>query len=81
MTTMEKICAMILKLNKKNLTASDLIPEASLVDDLNLDSLDRSELLVMTEDAFSISIPTNDLATIKTLGDTVKYVDKRLAKG
>ncbi len=81
MTTMEKVCAMILKLNKKDITAADLKPEASLVDDLNLDSLDRSELLVMAEDTFSISIPVKDLAGIKTLNDTVAYIDKRIAAG
>ncbi len=81
MTTMEKVCAMILKLNKKDITAADLKPGALLVDDLNLDSLDRSELLVMAEDTFSISIPVKDLADMKTLSDTVAYLDKRLAEG
>lgn len=81
MTTLEKVRGMILKLKKKDITPADLKPDASLVDDLNLDSLDRSELLVMAEDAFSINIPSEDLKYLKTIGDTVAYLDKRAAKG
>ncbi len=80
MTTMQQICAMILKLRKNNITDDDLVPGASLTDDLNLDSLDRSELVVMAEDTFSIDIPAKDLANLNTLGDTVKYIDMRLAE-
>jgi acyl carrier protein len=79
MTTTEKVCELILELKKKNISPADLKPEALLVDDLNLDSLDFTELMVLAEDAFAIQIPLEDTESLKTIGDAVEYFDKRLA--
>jgi acyl carrier protein len=79
MTTFDKVCELVLKLKKKDITAADLKPEALLVDDLNLDSLDLTELLVLAEDAFSIKIPLEDTAPFKTIADTAAYIDKHIA--
>jgi acyl carrier protein len=80
MTTLEKVREMILKLKKDNLSSSALKPEAKLVEDLSLDSLDLAELVVMAEDAFSIKIPLADAQTLATVGSAVDYFDKRLAE-
>lgn len=79
MTTMEKVYEIILKLKKKEVSAANLKPEALLVDDLKLDSLDFAEMLVMAEDAFSIEIPTDDAAKLTTIGAAVEYFDRRIA--
>jgi acyl carrier protein len=79
MTTMEKVCDIILRIKKKHISAADLKPEASLVDDLKLDSLDLAELLVLAEDTFSIQIPMDDAVKLTTIGAAVEYFDKRLA--
>jgi len=77
---MEKVCEIILKLKKKDISAADLKPEASLIDDLHLDSLNLAELLVMAEDAFAIEIPLEDTGTLTTIDAAVKYFDKRIAE-
>lgn len=42
--------------------------EASLADDLQADSLDAVELNMALEDACGISVPDEELATMKTVG-------------
>jgi len=80
MTTMEKLCEIILKLKKKSISREALKPEALLVDDLMIDSLDFAEMLVMAEDAFSIEVPLDDAANLTTIGAAVEYFDKRIAE-
>lgn len=80
MTTLEKVCEIILKLKKKDITAADLKPEASLVNDLKLDSLDFAEMIVLAEDAFAIELPMEDAGKMTTIGAAVEYFDRLLAK-
>jgi len=80
MTTLEKVRALILKLKKKNITEADLKPEALLVENLRLDSLDFTELLVLAEEAFAISIPQEAAKEMTTIASAVAYLDKRTAK-
>lgn len=76
MATIEKVREIILKLKKKDISAADLKPEARLVDDLGLDSLDHAELLVLAEDAFSTKVPLEDLTKLTTVGAIAKYFDQ-----
>ena len=48
--------------------------EASLADDLQADSLDTVELNMALEDACGISVPDEELATMKTVGDIFNYI-------
>ena len=48
--------------------------EASLADDLQADSLDVVELNMALEDACGISVPDEELATMKTVGDIFNYI-------
>ena len=50
--------------------------EAVITDDLGADSLDVVDLVMDLEDAFSIEIPDEALADIKTIGDIVTYIEK-----
>ncbi len=79
MTTLDKVREMILKLKKPGISASDLKPEAALIRDLKLDSLDFPELIVLAEDAFSIKIPMTDASKLVTIAAAVEYFDKRRA--
>jgi acyl carrier protein len=76
MATRDKVYKMILQRDKKDSTAADLKPEASLVDALNLDSLDLAQLLILAEDAFSTEIPFDDTECLKTVADVVTYFEK-----
>ncbi len=55
--------------------AEDVNPEATLADDLGADSLDAVELNMAFEDAFGITIPDDDMASFKTVGDIVTYIE------
>ena len=48
--------------------------EANLADDLQADSLDAVELNMELEDACGISVPDEELATMKTVGDIFNYI-------
>ncbi|MCD7737517.1 MAG: acyl carrier protein [Lachnospiraceae bacterium] len=48
--------------------------EASLKDDLGIDSLDSVELSMNLEDEFSIQIEEEKLAEFVTVGDIVNYL-------
>ena len=50
--------------------------EAVITDDLGADSLDVVDLVMDLEDAFSIEIPDEAMADIKTIGDIVTYIEK-----
>lgn len=80
MTTLEKVKELILKLKKKNITEADLKPEALMVENLKLDSLDYTELLVLVEEAFAIEIPQEAVKEMTTIASAVAYLDKRIAK-
>ncbi len=81
MTTMEKVCGIVLRFKGSKLSPEMLQPKATLVEDLMLDSLDFTELLVLSEDAFELEIPMEDMLGLKTLGDVAAYFDKRLSAG
>ncbi|MDD3369859.1 MAG: acyl carrier protein [Lachnospiraceae bacterium] len=55
--------------------AEKITMEASLMDDLGADSLDAMELNMALEEAFSITIAGEDLATLTTVGSLVNYID------
>ena len=55
---------------------SEVIPEASFIDDLGADSLDTVEIVMAFEDEFGIEIPDEDAEKIKTVGDVLKSIIK-----
>lgn len=50
--------------------------EASLADDLNIDSLDAVELVMALEEEFGIKIPDEELGNMKTVGNIVECIEK-----
>jgi acyl carrier protein len=53
---------------------SEVVPEASFVDDLGADSLDTVELVMALEEEFGVEIPDEDAEKITSVGDAVKYI-------
>ena len=51
-----------------------------LRDDLGLNSLDAIELMFKVEEEFDLEIPDTDLQKLKTVGDLVSYLEKRLER-
>ncbi len=52
--------------------------ESRLREDLHLNSLKTVDLIVSFEDIFDIAISDDDLATLVTVCDVVRAIDKRL---
>lgn len=53
--------------------------QASLRDDLGLDSMATIELLYRVEEAFDFQIPDQDLPGLRTVQDVLAYVETRLS--
>ncbi|MDE1716048.1 acyl carrier protein [Chromobacterium amazonense] len=56
-----------------------LEPDAQLVDQLYLDSLDLMDLLLTLNDAFDIELGVEDLVSINTVADVCRVVERHLA--
>lgn len=56
--------------------SSEVVPEASFVDDLGADSLDQVELIMSFEEGFSLEIPDDDAEKIVTVQDAIAYIQK-----
>lgn len=50
--------------------------EASIAEDLGIDSLDAVELVMALEEEYGIKIPDEELGNMKVVGDIVNCVDK-----
>ena len=48
---------------------------SSFIDDLGADSLDTVELVMAFEEEFNVEIPDDVAEKIKTVKDTVEYID------
>jgi acyl carrier protein len=58
------------------LEPSEVTPDASFVDDLGADSLDRVELVIAFEESFGLEIPDEDAEKIVTVQDAVGYIQR-----
>ncbi|NLZ55173.1 MAG: acyl carrier protein [Clostridiaceae bacterium] len=48
--------------------------DSDFIDDLNADSLDIVDLVMLMEEEFGISIPDDEAENIHTVGDAVNYI-------
>ncbi|MEV6558077.1 meromycolate extension acyl carrier protein AcpM [Nocardia sp. NPDC051756] len=81
-TTQEEIVAGITEIIEEvtGIEAAEVTIDKSFVDDLDIDSLSLVEIAVQLEDKYSVKIPDEDLASLRTLGDAVAYVQKMEAE-
>ena len=49
--------------------------EAKLTDDLGADSLDLVQMLIIMEKEFGLSFTDEQMQSIKTVGDVVKFIE------
>src|SRR5258707_14887611 len=77
-TTQDEIIAGIAEIIEEitGIEPSEVTPEKSFVDDLDIDSLSMVEIAVQTEDKYGVKIPDEDLAGLRTVGDVVSYIQK-----
>jgi acyl carrier protein len=60
------------------LDAAKLHPEVRLVEDLDLDSIDAIDMAVRIEQKTRIALSSDDLDSIRTIGDAVELLHARL---
>ncbi len=78
--TKDEVAAALAALTSQitGLDADRVVPAASLVDDLGLDSLAVAEIAAAAEDRFGVKIPDSMIETFKTVDDLVDYIHLRL---
>ena len=54
-----------------------VVPEASLIDDLGADSLDTVEQVMALEEEFETEIPDEEAEKIRTVGQIMEYIKAR----
>ena len=57
-------------------SADQVRPEASFIDDLGADSLDTVELVMAFEEEFGVEIPDDAAEKISTVSDAIKYINE-----
>ncbi len=56
--------------------ASKITPESDIINDLGLDSLDIVGLVMTLEEKWNIVADDEDIKTLKTVADVVKYIEE-----
>ncbi|MCO6008798.1 acyl carrier protein [Actinoallomurus purpureus] len=56
---------------------SEVTPDKSFVDDLDIDSLSMVEIAVAAQDKFGVEIPDDELKNLKTVKDVIVYVQSK----
>ena len=61
-------------------SANEVVPEASFVEDLGADSLDLVELVMVLEEEFGKEIPDEDAEKIQSVQDAVNYIKGHMSE-
>ncbi len=73
MTTFDKVKAIVVE--QLGVDESEVTIDSTFIDDLGADSLDIVELVIAFEEEFNVEIPDDVAEKIKTVKDTVEYID------
>lgn len=63
-----------------DLDEEQVTEDSEVIDDLGADSLDIVDLVMTLEEEFDTEIPDEDIESLRTVGDIVKYVEDRSAQ-
>ncbi len=73
MTTFDKVKAIVVE--QLGVDESEVNIDSTFIDDLGADSLDIVELIMAFEEEFNVEIPDDVAEKIKTVKDTVEFID------
>ena len=59
---------------KLDIDPSEVVPEASLIDDLGADSLAIVELIMSMEEEFDIEVSDEEAESLKTVKNAIDYI-------
>jgi len=76
MSVFEELKKIIVEI--KDIPEEDIKLESNFEDDLEADSLDIVEMLMLLEEKFDIQIPEEDAEGLKTVKDAVEYVEAKI---
>ena len=71
----EKVKKIII--DQLGVTAEEVKPEASFVEDLGADSLDLTELIMAMEEEFGVEISDEDAQQIQKVQDAISFIEKK----
>lgn len=71
----EKIREMIAE--NLNIDMNTITEGASFKEDLGVDSLDLFELVMAFEEEYGVSIPSEELENMATVGDVIRYIQEQ----
>jgi acyl carrier protein len=74
MSVAEKVKAIVVE--QLGVSADEVKPEASFVEDLGADSLDLTELIMAMEESFDIEIDDEEAQKIAKVKDAIDYIEK-----
>lgn len=66
--------------NMLNMLNYEITSESHLRNDLGMDSLDGTEMIMTIEEEFKITISDESAETIKTVGDLIDCVEKQIVQ-
>jgi acyl carrier protein len=72
----EKVARILIE--KLGIAESEINPDANLIKDLGIDSLDYAEIVMDFEQTFDIRIPDDDAEKLVTIGAAVDYIENKL---
>ena len=73
MSTFDKVKAIVVE--QLGVDEAEVTIDSTFIDDLGADSLDIVELIMAFEEEFNVEIPDAVAEKIKTVKDTVEYID------
>ena len=73
MNTFDKVKAIVVE--QLGVDEAEVPIDSTFIDDLGADSLDIVELIMAFEEEFNVEIPDDVAEKIKTVKDTVEYID------
>ena len=73
MNTFDKVKAIVVE--QLGVDEAEVTIDSTFIDDLGADSLDIVELIMAFEEEFNVEIPDDVAKKIKTVKDTVEYID------
>lgn len=62
-------------IDELQLKEEDITPEAELVNDLGINSLELADLVMVCEEKFNIEIKDDDIRKFLTVGDIAEYLN------
>ena len=65
-------------IDKLGVDGSKVTSEAKFIDDLGADSLDTVELIMQFEEDFNIEIPDDEAEGLRSVGQAVEYISKKI---